>query len=79
MPEPDDPIKAFLSQPAEQVVGDDDEVLVQAEPMLHRSFGQRLNHFLFEKKPSGYSSISPRNADRTRTRLFFFNGNGRGR
>jgi hypothetical protein len=38
-----------------------------------------VNHFLFEKKPSDYSSIAPRAADGTRTKLFVFNGNGRGR
>jgi hypothetical protein len=43
------------------------------------SFKQRLRHFLFEKSPSPYSSISPRKADGTRTKIFFFNGNGRGR
>ena len=36
-------------------------------------------HFVFEKKPSQYSSISPRPADGKRTKIFFYNGNGRGR
>ncbi len=38
-----------------------------------------LRHFLFEKSPSGYSSIAPRLPDGRRSKIFFFNGNGRGR
>jgi len=34
---------------------------------------------MFEKEPSPYSSIAPRSSDGTRTKIFFFNGNGRGR
>jgi hypothetical protein len=34
---------------------------------------------MFEKDPSEYSSIAPRSPDGTRSKIFFFNGNGRGR
>jgi hypothetical protein len=34
---------------------------------------------MFEKEPSQYSSISPRTPDGKRPKIFFFNGNGRGR
>jgi hypothetical protein len=77
MPVSDDPIKAFLAQSPEHGFGDKEKEPSVAQPVQHRSFRQWLNHFLFEKKSSGYSSISPRKADGTRTRLFFFNGNGR--
>ena len=77
MPDPDDPINKFILQPPEHGVGDEVEAPAVAQPVPHRRFGQWLNHLLFEKKPSEYSSISPRKPDGTRTRLFFFNGNGR--
>jgi hypothetical protein len=75
-----DPVDEFLAQPArhydEDVESQRDEVRDNG-PRL--SFKQRLHHFLFEKSPSPYSSIAPRKADGTRTKTFFFNGNGRGR
>lgn len=75
-----DPIDDFLAQPAHHY---DEDADIQRDdgaavgPKM--SFKQRLRHFLFEKSPSPYSSISPRKADGTRTKIFFFNGNGRGR
>ncbi len=44
-----------------------------------RRFGHGLVHLLDDRKPSGYSSISPRQPDGSRPKIFFFNGNGRGR
>ncbi len=78
MSEQDDPISRFLSQPPEQGVGDHE---VPEVPQLasRRKFRAWLRHFLYEKEPSDYSSIAPRRADGSRTNLFFFNGNGRGR
>ncbi len=78
MPEQDDPINRFLSQPPEEGVGDHEEA-ERPRSAPHCGFWGSLNHFLFEKKRSDYSSISPRRADGTRTKPFFFNGNGRGR
>lgn len=73
-------IDRFLAQPPEHGVGDaPEEVRAPVPADAHRSFWQSIVHFLFEKKPSQYSSILPRKADGTRTKLFFFNGNGRGR
>ena len=77
----DDAVERFLSQPA-ATYEEDAEPKPEA-PFVDRqaptTFFQRLNTFLFEKKPSAYSSIAPRNADGTRTKIFFFNGNGRSR
>lgn len=79
----DDPIGAFLSSPPHHYDEDVPAVVEQAGqvPSLHlkKSFRRRLRQFMFEKKPSEYSSISPRNPDGTRSKIFFFNGNGRGR
>jgi hypothetical protein len=75
-----DPIVDFLAQPSHHY--DDDDVTqreVGAAVGPKMSLSRRLYHFLFEKSPSGYSSIAPRRADGTRTKIFFFNGNGRGR
>ncbi len=77
MPEAVDPIKEFLSQPPEHGFADGIGAPAIAQSAPRRSFGQWLYHFLFEKESSDYSSISPRKTDGTRTRLFFFNGNGR--
>ncbi|HEY5121711.1 MAG TPA: hypothetical protein VII84_09070 [Acidimicrobiales bacterium] len=38
-----------------------------------------LINFMFNKKPSGYSSLVPRDSQGRRSKPFFFNGNGRGR
>lgn len=72
------PVERFLAQPPEHGVGDRDE---ESAPVVrvHRTLWQSVMHFLFEKEPSRYSSIAPRKADGTRTKLFFFNGNGRSR
>ncbi len=77
MADQNDPIKRFLEQPAEHGEGDDDVPTPRHAPA--RGFWKTVNHFLFEKEPSAYSSIAPRGPDGRRTRLFFFNGNGRGR
>ncbi len=71
-------IDRFLAQPPEHGVGDGPGV-VPSPVHAQRSFWQSVFHFLFEKEPSQYSSIAPRKADGTRTKPFFFNGNGRGR
>jgi hypothetical protein len=78
-----DPISEFLASPARQYdedvepadSGEDDYVAGS----VHASVMRRLYHFMFEKNPSSYSSISPRRADGSRTKIFFFNGSGRGR
>lgn len=69
----------FLAQPPEH--GFDDE-LVKLRTTYHtsrRTLRQFIVHFLFEKEAGASSSISPRRADGSRTKPFFFNGNGRGR
>ena len=83
------PIDSFLSQPAYSADEDADEKTAEPEPArasevhgdlsVWKRFGQWFAHFMFEKEPSQYSSIAPRKADGTRTKIFFFNGNGRGR
>ncbi len=78
------PIKAFLEQPAYHA-GEDPVVVGEAsappKPVggFWRRLQRRFSHFMFEKEPSQYSSISPRTPDGKRTKIFFFNGNGRGR
>ena len=77
--EPDEILKRFLAQPPEHGFNDDPPE-VQPQGIGPRgSWWSRLNRFLFEKKPSQYSSIAPRRADGSRTSIFPFNGNGRGR
>ncbi len=75
-----DSIKNFISMPAHHY---DDDVENTTEevgsPPLKMGLKRRFHRFMFEKEPSGYSSISPRKPDGTRTKIFFFNGNGRGR
>ena len=77
----DDPIDRFLSQPTDVGAGDHDELAGHADDSNAAKSGlrARLRHFFFEKTPSSYSSIAPRQADGQRTKIFFFNGNGRGR
>ena len=75
--EHDEVLQKFLAQPPEQGFRDD-EVILEAT-RASRSWWSRINHFLFEKEPSQYSSIAPRRADGTRSKIFFFNGNGKGR
>jgi hypothetical protein len=79
------PIDKFLEQPAYHA---DEDALDTASPTASKvhypgnwlqRVVRRLSHFMFEKEPSQYSSIAPRTADGKRTKLFFFNGNGRGR
>lgn len=75
-----DPVGAFLAQPAHRYEEDlarnaDKDATVRGKV----SFLQRLRHFMFEEGPSPYSSIAPRMSDGTRTKIFFFNGIGRGR
>jgi hypothetical protein len=75
-----DPVSGFLAQPAPHY--DEDVARESSDRALAGSkvsVWRRLNHFLFEKSPSPYSSIAPRRTDGTRTKIFFFNGNGRGR
>lgn len=79
------PIEAFLEQPAYHAAEDtavaSEEPTPQSRPSgsLWRRVQRRFTHFMFEKEPSQYSSISPRTPDGKRTKIFFFNGNGRGR
>ena len=77
------PVSTFLSSPAHHYDEDVEAVVDQVEkvpaPHPKKSLRRRFIQFMFEKKPSKYSSISPRNPDGTRSKIFFFNGNGRGR
>lgn len=80
-------VEAFLAQPAyhadedaAQLAPVQDELTLARSPVRgRRRFKQLFNHFMFEKRPSQYSSISPRLPDGTRSKIFPFNGNGRGR
>jgi len=79
------PVDAFLAQPAFHAREDspshsstEQQHFTAPSGLWHR-FGRRLTHFLFEKESATYSSISPRTSDGNRTKIFFFNGNGRGR
>jgi hypothetical protein len=79
------PVDSFLAQPA--YAAEEDSVQAVTEPVsksrgdvrVWRRFGHWFTHFMFEKDPSEYSSIAPRSPDGTRSKIFFFNGNGRGR
>jgi hypothetical protein len=81
----DSPLEAFLEQPAyhadEDTVDVSERRTLRSEPAGNRwqRFRRKFTHFMFEKEPSQYSSISPRTPDGKRTKIFFFNGNGRGR
>jgi len=81
----DSPVTAFLAQPAYYASEDlvPDSPLPSHHDEVVGSFWQRvwlrLTRFMFEKEPSQYSSIAPRTADGRRTKIFFFNGSGRGR
>lgn len=72
-------VDRFLAQPPESGIGDEPEEALAPAQVPPRTLWQAIVHFLFEKEPSAYSSISPRKADGTRTKPFFFNGGGRGR
>ncbi|HEY1762012.1 MAG TPA: hypothetical protein VGG17_05410 [Acidimicrobiales bacterium] len=76
-----DPITEFLASPAHHYDEDVEPANQGGEAVssAHMSVRQRFHHFMFQKKPSQYSSISPRKPDGSRTKIFFFNGNGRGR
>ncbi|MGC8499249.1 MAG: hypothetical protein ACP5OV_07140 [Acidimicrobiales bacterium] len=71
------PVERFLHQDPAPLASDP----VARAPRGARARRRRgwLTHFLFDKRPSPYSSIAPRRADGTRTKPFFFNGSGRGR
>ena len=80
---PREALDAFLSQ-APQVFPEDDELLgaspsEAAHTVPRQGLRRRMVGFLFEKKPSRVSSLVPRTMSGTRTRVFPFNGNGRGR
>lgn len=79
MPTEDDPIQKFLQQPHAADSESFGEELIHDYPVQRTSFRNWIKAFLFEKKPSPYSSIATRSPDGKRTSLFFFNGNGRGR
>lgn len=77
-----DPISEFLATPARHYDEDDEPAAGQGDgdaSIVHMNIRQRFRRFMFEKQPSGYSSLSPRKPDGRRTKIFFFNGNGRGR
>jgi len=79
----DDAVGNFLSQPAAHYEEDEDQPVVAgdrpAPDLSVKGLRRRFVRFMFEKKPSPYSSIAPRRADGTRTKIFPFNGSGRGR
>jgi hypothetical protein len=78
-----DPISEFLASPARHYDEDVEPATSREDDAdssaVHVSLGQRLHRFMIEKKPSQYSSIWPRKPDGSRTKIFFFNGNGKGR
>ena len=77
-----DAVERFIVQPPGHDVGDEADAHDEVESpgiVVHRSFTQRLRHFLFEKKPGEYSSIAPRTPDGRRSGPFFYNGSGLGR
>jgi hypothetical protein len=73
-------IEVFLHQ-APMVADDHREPATSGTtaPKLPVGWRRAFSSFMFNKKPSDYSSIAPRDADGRRTKIFFFNGNGRGR
>ena len=79
----DDAVGTFLSQPATHYEEDEVRPVVgsdrPAPDLSAKGVRRRFVRFMFEKKPSPYSSIAPRRADGTRTKIFPFNGGGRGR
>ena len=80
MPENDvEVLQRFLSQPAEHGFSDAERPPESPTPTPRVGWRARFRHFMFEKEPSQYSSLSPRRPDGTRTKPFFFNGNGLGR
>ena len=76
------PVEAFLAQPAYHASEDSvPEALAPKQSYVAvgnfwQRFGHRFTHFMFEKEPGQYSSISPRTSDGKRTKIFIFNGNG---
>jgi hypothetical protein len=74
-------IEKFLAQPAyhadEDSPSNDETIRQTVRP--RKGFRKSLIRFLFEKPVGQYSSISPRSPDGRRTKIFPFNGNGKGR
>lgn len=72
-------VEVFLHQ-ALLVADDDREPAASDTPAPQVPVGWRraFSNFMFNKKPSDYSWMAPRDADGRRTKIFFFNGNGRG-
>src|SRR5208282_1266100 len=76
--EEESPLETFLEQPAYHAA--EDTPVASEEPgpkpkptgSLWRRVRRRFSHFMFEKEPSQYSSISPRTPDGKRTKIFFF-------
>ena len=77
MSDSEDPVERFLHQDPARL--ESDPVAREPRGALARRRRGWLIRFLFEKRPSPYSSIAPRRADGTRTKPFFFSGSGRGR
>jgi len=74
----DSPLENFLAH--EPVAPEEEEpVDVPTQRPRRPTWRRRLRHFLFEKEPSGYSALAPRDAQGRRAKIFFFNGSGRGR
>jgi hypothetical protein len=72
-------IDAFLHQPALHADEDVQRPEAPRAPAVHVGWRRALINFMFYKKPSGYSSLVPRDSQGRRSKPFFFNGNGRGR
>lgn len=72
-------IDAFVHQPA--LHADEDAPPSEGGPAPRKRTGWRkaVINFMFNKKPSAYSSLVPRDSQGGRSKPFFFNGNGRGR
>ena len=74
-------LETFLHQSAPHA-DDDDSPSPTGEVVFnsaHVGFWRVINNFMFNQRPSEYSSLAPRGAEGRRSKIFFFNGNGRGR
>jgi hypothetical protein len=74
-----DAIDAFLRQPVLHADEDVARPEEPREPKVHVGWRRALTNFMFNKKPSEYSALVPRDSQGRRPKPFFFNGNGRGR
>jgi hypothetical protein len=72
-------IDVFVHQPALHADEDTPRTEGSPAPRVRTGWRKGVINFLFNKKPSAYSSLAPRDSQGGRSKPFFFNGNGRGR